>query len=103
MLSRNPPLPVEVSDPNRLLASKEPIVAVDSESAVYLPPHPSLFSEISADSCRKRGISRMVSRLAWRNFPFESLPFESLLQRKRWDYVIALSLELDQSSGTETQ
>lgn len=76
MLSRNPPLPAEVSDPDRLLAVKEPIAAADSESAVYTPPpHPSafLFSEISADSCRKRGISRMVSRLASRNFPFESL------------------------------
>lgn len=38
MLSRNPPLPVEVLDPDRLLAFKEPIVAADSESAVYLPP-----------------------------------------------------------------
>lgn len=75
MLSRNLPLPMEVLDPDRLLASKEPIVAADSESAVYLSPHPSpsLLSEISADSCRKRGISRMVSRLAWRNFPFKSL------------------------------
>lgn len=38
MLSRNPPLPAEVSDPDRLLAVKEPIAAADSESAVYIPP-----------------------------------------------------------------
>lgn len=103
MLSRNPPLPVEVSDPDRLLAFKEPIVAADSESAVYPPSIP---VPVFGNRCRflqEAGHFPDGFSFSLQEFPVRISRFCRQLQCKRWDYVSALSLELDQSSGTETR
>lgn len=103
MLSRNPPLPVEVSHPDRLLALKEPIVDAGSESAVYLSPHPVPVFGNQCGFLQEAGHFPDGFSCSLEEFPVRTSRFCRQSQCKACDYVIGLSLELDQSSGTETR